>query len=133
MGLHIGQVGFEQLAARAVTLEAGKNIFRTFGCYVRQREVETARRQFDGDGGADTAAPAGDNSQGFARAHRSTSCRRWFPTRNACAATVSAGFTAADDGKKPASTTYRFSWSQALQSGSSAEVAGSMPKRTVPH
>ena len=31
--------------------------------------------------------------------------RRCAPTRNACAAMVRAGFNAADDGKKPASTT----------------------------
>ncbi len=41
--------------------------------------------------------------------------------------------TAADEGKKPESTTYRLSWSHALHSGSSGDVAGSLPKRTVPH
>ena len=51
----------------------------------------------------------------------------------ACAAIVSAGFTAADEGKKLASTTYRLSWSHALHIGSSAEVAGCAPKHTVPH
>jgi hypothetical protein len=45
---------------------------------------------------------------------------------------VSAGFTAPDDGKKLASTTYRFSTSCALQSRSSADVAGSSPNRIVP-
>src|SRR4030095_237547 len=37
------------------------------------------------------------------------------------------------EGKKLASTTYRFSWSHARQLGSSTEVAGSVPKRAVPH
>jgi hypothetical protein len=55
------------------------------------------------------------------------------PTRNACATIVSAGFIAVEDGKNEASTTYRLSMSQALQYGSSTAVAGSSPKRSVPH
>src|SRR2546430_8849223 len=39
----------------------------------------------------------------------------WSATRIACAAMVSAGFTAAEDGKKEASTTNKFSWSKDLQ------------------
>src|SRR5215471_11879819 len=46
---------------------------------------------------------------------------------------VSAGLSAAEDGKKLASTTYRLSWSQARQCGSSTDAAGSVPKRAVPH
>src|SRR5581483_3186995 len=65
--------------------------------------------------------------------HCSAFARKWWPTRSACAAMVSAGLTAAEDGKNPASTTYKLSWSQALHQGSSAERAGSSPKRTVPH
>ena len=60
-------------------------------------------------------------------------CAMWSATRRACAAMVRAGLTAAEVGRKPASTTNRFGWSCARQNGSSAEVAGSVPKRTVPH
>ena len=54
-------------------------------------------------------------------------------TRIACAAMVSAGLTAADDGKKEASTTNRLSCSKARQNSFRAAVLGSLPKRTVPH
>src|SRR5436190_2862768 len=57
----------------------------------------------------------------------------WSPTRSAFAIAVSAGFTALDEGKKLVSTTYRLSTSWALQLTSSADVRGSVPKRTVPH
>ena len=57
----------------------------------------------------------------------------WSATRSACAAIVSDGLTAADVGRKEASTTNRFGWSQARQKGSSGDVAGSDPMRTVPH
>src|SRR5439155_11463417 len=75
--------------------------------------------------------------------HASTSSRgstfapsrsiRWSPIRIAFAIAVSAGFTALADGKKLVSTTYRLSRSCALQSTSSADVSGFVPKRTVPH
>src|SRR5205085_2606029 len=58
---------------------------------------------------------------------------RWSPTRNAFAIAVSAGFTALLEGKKLVSTTYRLSTSWARQLMSRAELAGSLPKRTVPH
>src|SRR5262249_48308509 len=66
------------------------------------------------------------------RAAPSRSSRR-APTRSALAMIVSAGLTAELDTKNELSTTYRLSSSCALQSGSSAEVSGSSPKRTVPH
>src|SRR2546423_180988 len=44
----------------------------------------------------------------------------WSATRIACAAMVSAGFTAAEDGKKEASTTNKFSWSKDLQNSFNA-------------
>src|SRR5215468_2711533 len=59
--------------------------------------------------------------------------RMWSATRSACATIVSAGFTAADDGKNDASTTNRFSTSCARQNGSSTDVRGSVPKTIVPH
>ena len=46
---------------------------------------------------------------------------------------VSAGFIAAEDGKKPPSTTHRFSTSCARHQGSSTLAAGSCPATTVPH
>jgi hypothetical protein len=46
---------------------------------------------------------------------------------------VSAGFMAADDGKKLPSTTHRFSMSWLRHHGSSTLVAGSAPATTVPH
>jgi hypothetical protein len=45
---------------------------------------------------------------------------------------VSVGFTAVLETKKLESTTYRLSSSCILQCRSSAEVAGSVPNRTVP-
>src|SRR5262249_57152763 len=57
---------------------------------------------------------------------------RWSPTRSAFAIAVSAGLTAADDGKKLVSTTYRLSRSWAFQSTSRTDVLGSFPKRAVP-
>jgi len=57
----------------------------------------------------------------------------WSATRSACAMMVSAGFTAADDGKNDASTTNRFSTSCVRQNGSSTDVFGSAPKHNVPH
>src|SRR6185437_14622734 len=53
-------------------------------------------------------------------------------TRSALAIIVSVGFTAPIDGKKLASAMYRLSSSCALQSRSSTELAGSVPKRQVP-
>jgi len=49
------------------------------------------------------------------------------------AAMVKAGFTAAEVGRKLASTTNRFGTSKALQKGSSGAWAGSFPMRIVPH
>src|SRR5688500_20182292 len=46
---------------------------------------------------------------------------------------VSAGLTAADEGKNDASTTKRFDTSCALQYGSSTDVRGSLLKTRVPH
>jgi hypothetical protein len=54
-------------------------------------------------------------------------------TRNACAAIVSPGFTAADEGKNEASTTNKFGTSCVRQYGSSTDVRGSPPKQSVPH
>ena len=52
----------------------------------------------------------------------------WSATRIACAAMVSAGFTAAEDGKKEASTTNKFSWSKDLQNSFNAAFAGIISK-----
>ncbi len=57
----------------------------------------------------------------------------WSATRKACAAIVSAGLTAADEGKNEASTTKRFSTSCVRQNGSSTDVRGPVPKHSVPH
>ena len=46
---------------------------------------------------------------------------------------VSAGFIAAEEGKKPPSTTQRLLTSCVLHQGSSTLVAGSVPATTVPH
>ena len=46
---------------------------------------------------------------------------------------VSAGFTAADEGKNDASTTNRFSTSCVRQNGSSTDVARIVPNTSVPH
>lgn len=54
-------------------------------------------------------------------------------TRRARDATVSAGFTAAEDGKGEESTIQRLSTSWDLQYGSTTLVAGSTPMRAVPH
>src|SRR5205823_4869970 len=51
----------------------------------------------------------------------------WSATRIACAAIVSAGFTAADDGRKEASTTNKFSWSKDRQNSFRAALPGSLP------
>ena len=80
------------------------------------------------DGGAASPVPRVGS---MARVSRAVSSR-WSPTRSAFAIAVSAGFTAPMLGKKLVSTTYRLSTSCALQSGSSTEVAGSLPNRTVP-
>src|SRR5271167_1340325 len=50
----------------------------------------------------------------------------WSATRIACAAMVSAGLVAADDGKKEASTTNRFSWSKERQNSFRAALLGSL-------
>src|SRR5262249_33440002 len=71
----------------------------------------------------------GDAEQEPSHTSRSFRCA---PTRSALAMIVSAGLTAAEDGKKLPSTTYRLSTSCALQFTSSAEVFGSRPKRMVP-
>ena len=57
----------------------------------------------------------------------------WSATRSACAMIVSPGFTAADDGKNDASTTYRFSTSCARQYVSRTDALGSVPNTSVPH
>src|ERR1700722_614442 len=57
----------------------------------------------------------------------------WSEARSAWAAIVSAGFTAADDGRNEASIKNKFLWSWLRQNGSNADVAGSVPKRIVPH
>src|SRR5207244_4157527 len=131
--LDVAEVEGEELRACAARLDGGERLVGTAGVDVGQRDVKAARSEVEREGGADAAARAGHHGQGSERAHRNTSVRRCRPTRKACAAIVSAGFTAADDGKKLASTTYRLSWSHALHIGSSAEVAGCAPKRTVPH
>ena len=46
---------------------------------------------------------------------------------------VSAGFTAAEEGKNDASTTNRLSTSWLRHHGSSTDVLGSSPKTSVPH
>lgn len=46
---------------------------------------------------------------------------------------VSAGFIAAEEGKKPPSTTHRLSSSCTRHQGSSTLVVGSLPATTVPH
>src|SRR5262249_22478585 len=73
-----------------------------------------------------------DRGDGEKRAPQRSRSFRCSPTRSAFAMIVSAGFTAADDGKKLPSTTYKLSSSCALQLTSSADVFGSRPKRTVP-
>ena len=57
----------------------------------------------------------------------------WSAARSACAAMVRAGFTAAEVGRKLASTTNRFGWSWLRQKVSTTLVAGSLPMRAVPH
>src|SRR5206468_2499393 len=104
--LDVAEVEREQPRARAARLDGGERLVGAGGVDVGQREIEATRRQLDRDGRADAATRAGDHRQ---RLHRNTSVRRCRPTRSACAAIVSAGFTAADDGKKLASTTYRLS------------------------
>src|SRR4051812_37491586 len=66
------------------------------------------------------------------RSHRSF-WMIWSAARNACATMVRPGLTAADEGKKEASTTNRFPTSCARQKGSSTERRGSVPKTIVPH
>src|SRR4029079_16097680 len=53
--------------------------------------------------------------------------------RSACATMVNPGLTAADEGKKDASTTKRFGTSWVRQNGSSTEGRGSAPNTSVPH
>ena len=57
----------------------------------------------------------------------------WSAARSACAAMVSAGFTAADDGKNDASITNKFSTSCDRHQVSSTDVVGSVPNTAVPH
>ena len=105
-------------------------------------EVEAGRGEGLGDGAADAAARAGDDGDGRGLHAAMPPIARFACSRiGGCgrrraepgAAMVSAGLTAAEVGRKPASTTNRFGWSRARQKGSSGEVAGSLPKRTVPH
>ncbi len=53
--------------------------------------------------------------------YRNSVAMMWSATRRACAAIVRPGFTAADDGKKEASTTKRFAMSWVRQNGSSTD------------
>src|SRR6516165_10844712 len=76
------------------------------------------------------ALPSGAAAASTRASSRSS---RWSPTRSALAIAVSAGLTAPLEGKKLVSTTYRLSRSWARQLRSSAELDGSVPKRTVPH
>ncbi len=98
-------------------------------------EVEARPGKRFGNGKADAAPRAGHQCHRFCRhfhAARSFSAM-WSATRSACAAIVSAGLTAADVGRKLASTTNRFGWSKARQKTSSGASLGSLPIRTVPH
>ena len=76
---------------------------------VQPRDGETIRLEPAGDRRADAARRARDN--GDALHDFSSFFRIWSATRNACAAMVSDGFTAADVGRKLASITNRFAWS----------------------
>src|SRR5262245_20402943 len=104
-----------------------------------QRAGHGHRRGPDQPGGQAAADIAGDRpdhagtASGACATRVSSRSIRWSPTRSAFAIAVSAGLTELLDGKKLVSTTYRLSSSCALQSRSSADVAGSVPKRTVPH
>ena len=99
----------------------------------RDRDIETVTGERLGDGPADAAPATGDQGDGTVCHAANLVEVRWSATRSACAAMVSAGLTAAELGRKAASTTNRFEWSWARQNGSSADVAGSVPNRTVPH
>ena len=57
----------------------------------------------------------------------------WSATLSAWAMIVNPGLTAADDGKKEASTTKRLSMSWERQKGSSTESRGFVPNTSVPH
>src|SRR5688572_13709010 len=61
------------------------------------------------------------------------SCLMWSATRSACAAIVSAGLTAADEGKNDASTTKRFSTSCVRHNVFNTDDRASVPKHIVPH
>ena len=87
------------------------------GALGRDREREARVRQRLGDAEADALLAAGDERD---RRHAARSrVRMWSATRSARAAMVSAGFTAAEVGRKLASTTKRLGWSRARQKGSS--------------
>ncbi len=67
-----------------------------------QRNIEAVARQRPGHAESDAAPAAGDNSHGTRRCRHALSsfATIWSATRSACAATVSAGLTAADVGRK---------------------------------
>src|SRR5258706_7273998 len=73
-----------------------------------------------------------DQRQKYAAQHYCILAIRCSPTRRALAMIVKPGLTAALDGKKLPSTTYRLSTSWALQLRSRADFLGSVPKRIVP-
>ena len=81
---------------------------------VGQHQIIAGGGEGFGDGAADTALGPGDEGDGPAHARRSWR-RICSALRSACAAMVRAGLTAAELGRKPASTTKRLGWSQARQ------------------
>jgi hypothetical protein len=72
------------------------------------RESTILQRLFDGKARRQPVAVlavTSSVSRADARSDQRSRSARWSPTRNALAMIVSAGFTAADEGKKLASTT----------------------------
>src|SRR5712664_3268311 len=92
----------------------------------------TSPREGDGHGFKSTDLDRSARPAPPRRLTYASRSRRWSPTRSAFAMMVSPGFTAPEDGKKLASTTYRLSTSCALQLRSSADASGSVPNRIVP-
>src|SRR6516165_2116091 len=77
-------------------------------------------------------ADEGDGADHYSQLRPPSRSSRWSPTRSALAMMVRVGLTAALDGKKLPSTTYKLSTSCVRQLRSSADVVGSPPKRIVP-
>src|ERR1043166_5613237 len=81
---------------------------------------QTCERSSRSNGLVDARPKAWHDEYGCRSVHyrslqASSVARIWSATRNAWAAIVSAGLTAAEDGMKPASTTNRLGWSKARQ------------------